>query len=99
MRTVGVVTTSRADYGILRPVLSAIAAHEGLDLRLYVSGSHLSERHGMTVSEIEADGFPIAERLETLTGDDSPEGITASMALATREFGSAFARSRPDVLL
>jgi UDP-hydrolysing UDP-N-acetyl-D-glucosamine 2-epimerase len=99
MRTVGVVTTSRADYGILRPVLRAITSHPDLDLRLYVSGSHLAERHGLTVSEVEADGFPIAERLETLTGDDSPEGIAASMAQTTSAFGAAFARSRPDVLV
>jgi UDP-hydrolysing UDP-N-acetyl-D-glucosamine 2-epimerase len=99
VRTIGVVTTSRADYGILRPVLRAIEAHPELHLRLYVSGSHLLERHGMTVRGIEADGFPIAERLETLTGDDTPQGITASMALGTREFGAAFARSAPDLLV
>ena len=57
MRRIGVVTTSRADYGLLLPVLKRIRASRQLELLLFVSGTHLSGRHGMTVREIEADGF------------------------------------------
>ena len=99
MRTIGVVTTSRADYGIYLPVLRAITADADLRLRLFVSGTHLSPEFGMTVHEIERDGFEIAERIEMLLSSDSPEGIAKSMGIATLGFAQAYARSRPDVLL
>ena len=99
MRTIGVVTSSRADYGIYRPLLQAIAAEPQLRLQLFVTGMHLAPAHGLTVAAIEADGFPIAERIEGLLADDSAAGIAASMGLTTLGFARAFGRSRPDLLL
>ncbi len=99
MRTIGVVTVGRSDYGIYRPVLERIRDDSELELRLYVSGMHLSPEFGLTVAEIEADGFPIAGRIEMLEPSDDPEGIARSMGRGTSGFAAAFARSRPDVLL
>lgn len=93
------VTVARSDYGILRPVLRAIEADDGLALRLYAAGSHLSPAMGLTVEEIEADGFAVAERLETLVASDTPAGVAASMGLGTLAFAQAFARHRPDLLV
>jgi UDP-hydrolysing UDP-N-acetyl-D-glucosamine 2-epimerase len=51
------------------------------------------------VSEIEADGFNVVERLNTLTDDDTPSGIARSMGNGLRQFGEAYARSELDILL
>lgn len=99
MRTIGVVTTSRADYGIYRPVLRRIQQDPGLQLFLIVSGTHLSQSFGLTIREIEADGYPIAERVEMLLASDSPEGVAKSMGLAILGFAQLFGRVRPDILL
>lgn len=99
MRTIGVVTGSRADYGIYLPILRAIAAEPGMRLQLFVTGMHLSPEFGLTVRRIEEDGFPIAERVETLLSSDSPEGVALSMGLGTQGFARAFSRTRPDLLL
>jgi UDP-hydrolysing UDP-N-acetyl-D-glucosamine 2-epimerase len=99
MRTIGVVTSSRADYGIYYPVLRAIESESDLRLWLYVTGMHLSPEFGMTVRTIEDDGFEIVERVEMLLSSDSPEGVAKSMGLCTIGFAQAFARSRPDILL
>ncbi|MBN1517177.1 UDP-N-acetylglucosamine 2-epimerase (hydrolyzing) [Candidatus Sumerlaeota bacterium] len=99
MRTIGVVTTSRADYGIYYPVLKAIQAEPELRLQLYVSGMHLAPVFGSTVRQIEQDGFEIIERVEMLVASDTPEAISKSMGLGTIGFAQAFARSRPDILL
>jgi UDP-N-acetylglucosamine 2-epimerase (non-hydrolysing) len=98
VRTIGVVTTSRADYSHLLPLLRAIDADSELDLYLIVSGSHLSASHGGTVTEIERDGFTIAERIGILSDDDTPASITGAMGRAVTGFGEAFARRRPDIL-
>jgi UDP-hydrolysing UDP-N-acetyl-D-glucosamine 2-epimerase len=60
---------------------------------------HLSPAFGLTVRAIEADGFPIAERVDMLLSSDTPEGIAKSMGLGTIGFAQAYARCRPDVLL
>src|SRR5437773_2150314 len=99
MRTIGVVTGSRADYGIYLPLLRAITADPGLALQLFVTGMHLAPEFGGSVADIEADGFQIAARVEMLLASDSPEGVGKSMGLGTIGFAQVFARHRPDVLV
>lgn len=99
MRTLGVVTTSRADYGIYIPLLRRVQSEPGFVLRLLVTGMHLSPRFGMTVRNIEADGFDIAERVKMMSNSDDPAAIAQSMARGTAGFSKAFSRHRPDILV
>jgi UDP-N-acetylglucosamine 2-epimerase (non-hydrolysing) len=99
VRTIGVVTVGRSDYGIYLPVLREIQRHDDLQLRLMVSGTHLSPQFGMTVDAIGADGFEIAERVEMLVSSDTPAGTATSMGLGVMGFSRVFARSQPDVLV
>jgi UDP-hydrolysing UDP-N-acetyl-D-glucosamine 2-epimerase len=99
VRMIGVVTGARSDYGIYRPLLRKLHAHTHAELRLFVTGMHLAPEHGLTVRQIEADGFPIAERIATLLASDTPEAIAAAMGQGTLGFARAFARWRPDVLV
>ena len=99
LRRIGIVTVGRSDYGIYRPVLDAIRADPALELGLYVSGTHLSPAFEMTVREIEADEYPIVERIEMLVSSDTPSGIAMSMGLGTMGFARAFARNPPDILV
>lgn len=99
MRTIDVVTTSRADYGILLPVLRCLQSDERLRLRVIVSGSHLSPLFGMSVKAIETDGFDIADRIDVLGSSDSAEATADAMGRGVSGFGRHFARSRPDVLV
>lgn len=99
MRSIGVVTVARSDYGIYRPILRRIQADPDLQLGLFVSGAHLSPDFGLTVREIERDGFAITERIETLLSSGSAEGISKAMGLGVIGFAQAFTRARPDLLL
>jgi len=98
-RKIGVLTTGRADYGILFPILTAIQRDRDLELLLFVTGMHLSPEFGMSVREIECDGFAIDERVEILISSDMPEGIVKSMGLAMIGFSQVFARRAPDIFL
>jgi UDP-N-acetylglucosamine 2-epimerase (non-hydrolysing)/GDP/UDP-N,N'-diacetylbacillosamine 2-epimerase (hydrolysing) len=93
------VTSSRADYGLLSPLLKRIHADPDLRLHLYVTGTHLSEAFGRTESFITADGLPIAERLPLPLEDDSPQGAARALAAGLRAFAESFARFRPDLLV
>jgi UDP-hydrolysing UDP-N-acetyl-D-glucosamine 2-epimerase len=98
-RKVCVVTGSRAEYGLLYWLLRDIREEHGLELQLLVTGMHLSPEFGMTVREIEADGLPIAERIEMLLSSDSPAGITKAIGVGVIGFADAFARLRPDIVV
>jgi UDP-hydrolysing UDP-N-acetyl-D-glucosamine 2-epimerase len=98
-RVIAVVSVARSDYGLLTPVLHRIRGSASLQLRLIVAGAHLSRSFGDTASVIEADGFTIDDRIETLSGSDTPEGIAVSVARAVEGSGRAFGRARPDILL
>ena len=99
MRSIGVVTVARSDYGVYLPLLRAITSDAGLKLQLFVSGAHLTADFGSTVNAIEADGFPIAERVDMLLPSDAPEAVAESMGRGTAGFARAFARTRQDLLV
>jgi len=98
-RIIGVVTSSRSDYGSVLPILRKIQTNAELRLHLIVAGMHLSPEFGLTVKVIEADGFAIGERIEMLLSSDTPEGIAKSMGLGTIAYAQAYARYRPDILV
>lgn len=99
MRTIGVVTVARSDYGIYPPILRKIQDEPDLELHLIVSGTHLERKFGETVKVIEGDGFKIGEQIKISYASDSPEGIARSMSDAVAGFAKSFSRSRPDILL
>ena len=97
-RTVAVVTGSRAEYGLLRPVLQKLLS-SSLTLKLAVTGSHLSRDYGRTVSEIENDGIPIAEKIDILKFQDSDNPVAETVAYTLRVFSDWFKKEKPDVVL
>lgn len=98
-RKVCVVTGSRADYGLLHWLMKEVQADARLQLQIVATGMHLSPEFGLTFKDIEADGFRIDERVETLLSSDTPTGIAKSIGLGTIGMADALARLRPDVLV
>jgi UDP-hydrolysing UDP-N-acetyl-D-glucosamine 2-epimerase len=94
-----VVTVGRSDYGHVRPVLDGIRRAPDLELVLFVGGMHLAPEFGNTVKEIEADGFPIAERIAMLESGDTPEAVAISTGRGVDGFARAFARRPPDLVV
>ncbi len=99
MRNVGVITTSRADYGIYFPILKRIAAHPQLRLMLFVTGAHLSAKFGRTIRFIQKDGFRTTARVPISLESDSPSAIARAMGECTRGFGKVFEKFHPGILL
>jgi len=99
MRSVGVVTGARSDYGIYLPLLRKIDVEPDLQLHLIVTGMHLSPEFGLTESSIKEDGFEIKERVEMLLSSDTPEGIAKSIGIGIIGFAQTYSRFRPDILI
>lgn len=98
-RKICIVTGSRAEYGLLRPLLKEVSVDPELTLQLVVTGMHLSEEFGSTYKEIESDGFNIDEKIDIGLHSDTPTGIAESMGLAMSGFAKAYERVRPDIVV
>ena len=99
MKRICVVTGTRAEYGLLRPLLCRIKADTGLELCLIVTGMHLSPAFGLTFQEIEQDGFTAYERNEMLLSSDTKNGVAKSAGLGMIGFSDIYARVRPDMVV
>ena len=97
MKKICVVTGTRAEYGLLRPLLTKIDQTETMKLILVVTGMHLSPEFGLTYQEIERDGFQITERVEMLLSSDTPTGITKSVGLGVIGFADVCTRNAQDL--
>lgn len=98
-RRICVVTGSRAEYGLLQPILSALRDDPRFELRLIVTGMHLSPEFGNTVSVIESDGFDVGEKIESLVSGDTPAAIAKSIGVGVIGFADALKRLQPEWLL
>lgn len=94
---IAVLTSSRADYGIYLPLLKKIKEDDFFDLSIVAFGTHLSEKFGKTVSQIEADGFEGIHKIETLSFGDSPFDISESIGKTMVSFASLWEKMKTKV--
>lgn len=94
-----VITGSRSEYGILKPLLEEINLSDSFNLQLLVTGSHLSSAHGATVSEIQSDGYEIEKKIDLFLSSDSRLDTTKSMSIALLGFAEALEELSPDLVL
>lgn len=94
-----VVTGTRAEYGLLRPLMERLRQDLELQLQVAVTGMHLSSEFGCTYREIEKDGFVIDEKVEMLLSSDTKTAVAKSMGLGIIGFADTFSRLSPDMIV
>ncbi|MEM7647237.1 MAG: UDP-N-acetylglucosamine 2-epimerase [Pseudomonadota bacterium] len=98
-KKIAVVTSSRADFGLLLPVIKKMEASEALDVEVWVTGSHLSTHFGMTVQDIEKAGLSVSEKVPSIDGVDSEAANTRSIARGLDGFADVLSRKKPDLIM
>jgi UDP-N-acetylglucosamine 2-epimerase (non-hydrolysing)/GDP/UDP-N,N'-diacetylbacillosamine 2-epimerase (hydrolysing) len=98
-RKVCVITGTRADYGILSPVMKAITSSNSLKLYIVATCMHLMKEFGYTIKEIEKDGFNIYEKVNISYKKDTGQAMAFSVGKAVSMFSKVFARLHPDFVL
>lgn len=93
------ITATRAEYGLLKPLLQGIQKDNYLELQIISTGSHLSPEFGYTHQIILDDGFVVNKMIEILLSSDSPVGVSKSMGLAQIGFAEAFEDLSPDIVV
>ena len=94
-----VVTGSRAEYGLLRPIIEEINNREGVQLQIIATGMHLLHEFGQTFREIESDGYSIDKKVEMMVSGDTGSSVSKSIGLGVISFSDAFFDLKPDLVL
>ena len=98
-RKISVTTGTRADYGFLKPVLKEISKSKKLELKLIVTGMHLSKKFGYTIREIQNDGFKISAKIPFLANDDTNFEMAKTLGKGIIEFSKIFHKINPEINL
>lgn len=96
---IGVITGTRAEYGLLRNLIFKLKENKSIDFKLIVTGAHLSEVFGNTQSEIIKDGINNYIKVPIPIDDDSKDGMSLSAGIAMSNFANLFTKYKPDILI
>lgn len=96
---IGVLTSSRADFGIYFPLLDKLRDDPFFDLEIIAFGTHLKKEFGHTIDEIKQQGFYLKHTVDTLIQNDSPQDISYSIGQAVVSFSSFWAKNKFDLVL
>lgn len=94
----GILTTSRADYGIYRPLFEKLK-EKNTDFVLLVTGSHTSESYGATLKMIDSDGYPFIATGDVLIHGTTRDGVMKNMAETSFQFSSLISKEKFDAFI
>lgn len=95
---IGVLTSSRADYGIYLPLLKKIKEDNSFELEIIAFGTHISKSHGFTLNEIEKNNYSKIHCIASLIANDDEQGIATSYALTALKFADFWQHNKFDLV-
>src|SRR4051812_7114261 len=95
-RRIAVVTGTRAEYGLLRWLMTDLRTDSRATLQIVVTGAHMSDEHGHTIDELTADGFEVAAAVPLDLGDDAPVSVARAAGAAVGGLAAELERLGPD---
>ena len=95
---IGVLTSSRADYGIYLPLLQRIKEDLFFNIEIIAFGTHLSKNHGYTIQEIEKDKYAVVHQIASLLSSDDAVSVATSYALTGIKFADFWSNNLYDLV-
>ncbi|MFK8046288.1 MAG: UDP-N-acetylglucosamine 2-epimerase [Crocinitomicaceae bacterium] len=99
MKKIGVLTSSRADFGIYLPLLKQLKSESFCHLELIVFGTHLSNEHGNTVNEIISHGFEANHKIDTYIHSNTPAQLSKAIAFTGTQFSKFWSENEFDIVI
>lgn len=97
-RRVVLVTGGRSDYGLVRPIAAAVAARSDMELVLYATGNHFSERFGMTIDRVKAE-FPGVRFWNVFPDSTAPVAVGTGLGRLGEIVAKDFSERKPGVVV
>lgn len=98
-KKIAVLTTCRADFGIMKALIDLLQNQEQISCDLLVTGTHLSKRWGYTVKEIEDAGTAISYEIPIIDDQAECNDISRNMARALTSFSDLFKKEKYNILV
>lgn len=98
-KTIAVVSSTRAEYGLLKRTILSLMSDDFFEVRVVVTGAHLMDAQGNTFREIEDDGIPIHQKIYIPFGGDSATDKSIFIAQTLEQFAKYFDQNRPDAVM
>jgi len=98
-KAIGIVTGTRADYGLLARTISLMQQDSRFQTKVFACGTHLSTEFGYTVEELKSNGVQNIKQVEMLMSTASKVGLTKSVGLGVIGFADAFSEQKLDAIL
>lgn len=99
MKKILAVTGIRSEYDILYPVLKELNNHPNFELKVVVTGAHLSNWHGLTINKIKEDGFKISDQIDYLLMTNRKTQRSKGVGLLIEGLTQTVDRENPDFLI
>lgn len=95
---IGILTSSRADYGIYFPLLQKMKSDSFFEMEIIAFGTHLSKSHGYTLNDIEKDGYTCIHTISSLISNDDEQSIASSYGLTVLKFSDFWTNHTYDLV-
>lgn len=99
IKKICVITGSRAEYGLLSNLIKSLKKNNNFNLKVIVTGTHLSKDHGFTYKEILSDKILISGKVDLKIGSTTHEDISEQMGNGLKGFSKLFMKSKPDLII
>lgn len=99
MKTICVITGSRAEYWLFKPLIDKILKSKKLKLQLVVTGTHLSKYYGLTYKEIQKNNHKIDKKIPIITNSDTKYDVCQSVSKGLHKFADVYKSLSPDMIL
>lgn len=99
MKKIAIITATRAEYGLLSPLICKVEEDDSLILDLIVTGTHLSYKYGYTLNEILKDQVTVTHLIPILEEGNTSYDVSITMANALKGFAACFRDDRPDMVV
>ena len=93
---IGILTSSRADYGIYKPLLKKLSEDKRINLKIIVFGMHLRKKYGKTINDIKKDNFGEIYSIKGMLDKDSPSDIGAAYGQLIKNFSKFWCNNKFD---
>jgi len=99
MRKICVVTSNRAEYWLLKPLMQLLKISQSVDLQVVVAGAHLSDAFGKTINQVRKDGFTVDATVTCLPESDDEMGMIQAISEGMSNFAKAFKSLQPEIIV
>jgi len=95
---IGILTSSRADYGIYLPLLQKLKCDSFFEMEIIAFGTHLSKNHGYTLTDIKKDNYSVIHTISSLISNDDEPSIVTSYGLTVLKFADFWQNNKYDLV-